>query len=238
MKLRLCGALMNLGFALHASADVYSSQTYSSGLPNGGVIPDGNLNGWSDTRTVSGASGLWNITDVQVTLDISGGHNGDLYAYLEHDNTGFAVLLNRVGVGLAQGDAFGYGNAGMNIRLAAGAANGNIHWYGGAGTPSGIYQPDGRNISPLSPPAMFDTAAADANFSSFTGLNPNGQWTLFMADVSSGGGQTIMLSWGLQVDAIAQAPEPGTTALAALWLVLWRLWHVRIARRGDFPAWR
>ena len=31
-----------------------------------------------------------------MTLNLSGGWNGDLYAYLVH-NSGFAVLLNRVG---------------------------------------------------------------------------------------------------------------------------------------------
>jgi hypothetical protein len=38
------------------------------------------------------------ITDVNVGLQLSGGWNGDLYAYLVH-SSGFAVLLNRVGRG-------------------------------------------------------------------------------------------------------------------------------------------
>jgi subtilisin-like proprotein convertase family protein len=221
MKQLLCVMLLNVGLSLHA--DVYSSQTYSNGFQSGGVIPDGDLTGWSDTRTVSGASGLWTVSDVQVTLDISGGYNGDLYAYLEHGSSGFAVLLNRVGVGSAEGTPIGYDNPGLDITLASGGANGNIHWYGGAAVPTGTYQPDGRNINPLSPPASFDSAATDANFSTFTGLDPNGQWTLFIADVSAGGGQSTVVSWGLDVDAIPQAPEPGTMAIAVLGLVLWRL---------------
>src|SRR5688572_4755667 len=60
------------------------------------AIPDGNLNGFSDTRTISGipgSGGAPQISYVTVALNISGGYNGDLYAYLVH-NSGFVVLLN------------------------------------------------------------------------------------------------------------------------------------------------
>ena len=86
-------AVLLLALTRPAQADFV--QTFITDFQNGAVIPDGNLTGWSDTRTLSGApSGP--ITNVSVTLDLSGGWNGDLYAYLVHDS-GFAVLLNRVG---------------------------------------------------------------------------------------------------------------------------------------------
>jgi hypothetical protein len=51
--------------------------SFSGDLPGGGVIPDGNLAGWSDTRTVDwnavGGAGNWSITDVNVSLVLSGG---------------------------------------------------------------------------------------------------------------------------------------------------------------------
>src|SRR2546423_205875 len=78
---------------LNARGAIYSS-TYNSGFQNSGLIPDGSLNGLSDTRTLSGISQP-QISDVKVTLNLSGGYNGDLYAYLSHGSTGFAVLLNR-----------------------------------------------------------------------------------------------------------------------------------------------
>ena len=229
LKKIIGAALLSAAPILHATANVFFSQTFDSGFLNGSAISDGSLNGWSDSRTVIGASGLWTITNVQVTLNLSGGNNGDLYAYLAHGD-GFTVLLNRVGVGQAEGDAFGYANAGMNITLTAGGAQGNIHNYGGAAVPSGAYQPDGRQIDPLSSPAMFDTAGTDANLGSFTGLNPNGQWTLFIADVVTGGGQSTAISWGLEVDAIVEVPEPGTIWVAALGLGLWRLRAAREKR--------
>jgi len=104
-KATLVIAVLLLALAHPAQADFV--QTFNTGFQNGGVVPDGSLTGWSDTRNVTGAGGA--ITDVNVTLSLSGGWNGDLYAYLVH-NSGFAVLLNRVG--RATGNPTGYGDAG------------------------------------------------------------------------------------------------------------------------------
>jgi subtilisin-like proprotein convertase family protein len=178
-------------------------QTFTTDFQNGGVIPDGSLTGWSDTRTVGGLGGP--ITDVNVTLNLSGGWNGDLYAYLVHD-TGFAVLLNRVGRGT--GNAPGYGNAGMSVTLdEAAIVAGNIHTYGGLSVPSGSYQSDGRNISPLATVGVFDSGYPVASLSSFNGMTGgNGNWTLFIADVS-GGDQSTLTSWSLEIAAV---PEPAS----------------------------
>src|SRR5437867_245572 len=80
---------------LSTHAAVYQN-VYNSGFANGGSIPDGNPTGWSDSRTLSGISDF-NIIDVQVKLNISGGYNGDLYGYLSHSGV-LVPLLNRVGV--------------------------------------------------------------------------------------------------------------------------------------------
>jgi hypothetical protein len=199
-------------------------QTFT-GFQNGGVIPDGSLVGLSDTRNVVTAPG--GIADVSVTLNLSGGWNGDLYAYLVHD-TGFAVLLNRVGS--TTGNNAGYGNAGMNnVVLNDAYLNNDIHWYGGAGVPTGNYSPDGRNIDPRSGGAALLAANRTAMLSSFNNLNPNGNWTLFLADVS-GSDQSTLQSWTLNIAAV---PEPRSLiegGLAALFLGglvgLYRFKHV------------
>ena len=49
------------------------------------IIPDGDLNGIQSSTTLSGLPST--ITDVNVTLTISGGFNGDFYAYLFHNST-------------------------------------------------------------------------------------------------------------------------------------------------------
>ena len=156
------------------------------------------------------------ILDLSVTLNLSGGWNGDLYAYLVHD-TGFTVLLNRVG--RTTGNAPGYGDSGMNVVFNAVGVGGDIHSYGGGGVPAGTYMPDGRAISPLATVGTFDTAERTALLGSFTGLNPNGSWTLYVADLS-GGEQSTVTSWGLGID-VASVPEPGSMlegALAVLFL--------------------
>ncbi len=61
-----------------------------------------------------------------MNLNISGGYNGDLYAYLSYGGA-LVPLLNRVGVG--SGDAFGYATAGMNVTLSP-AARERYAFYG------------------------------------------------------------------------------------------------------------
>ena len=212
---------------------------FDSGFQNGGVIPDGNLTGWSDTRTLSGAPISIPNGGVSVTLNLSGGYNGDLYAYLVH-NSGFAVLLNRVGRGTGVGDSVpGYGDAGMNVVLKDGGSLGNIHAYGGGVVPSGsFYAPDGRNISPLATVGSFDSGYATALLSSFNGLDANGSWTLFIADVSGGDVSLSKVeSWGLDIAAV---PEPASIiegGIAVLFLGgVVAVYRLRGAKLRPLPA--
>jgi hypothetical protein len=70
----------------------------------------------------------------------------------------------------------------------------------------GIYQPDGRNVNPLTPGSVLGSTPSTTPLSSFNGLNPSGNWTLFIADVSGGDVSTVT-SWGLD---IASVPEPAS----------------------------
>ncbi len=193
--------LTTLILSLCASAH---AALYTGGTPNGGIIQDGNLSGWSDTINISGVSG--SISAVSVNIEISGGYNGDLYGYLSY-NGALIPLLNRVGVGST--DAFGSGASGMNITLADGGSD--IHLYSGTGMPTGTFSADGRMINPLSAPSSFDASGTATFASTFNGMTPNGDWTLFFADVSGGGGQSTTVSWSL--DIITAVPEPINVAL-------------------------
>ena len=208
-RLTSAATLVGLVLALAGSARADFVQTFSSGFANGVVIPDNNLSGWVDSRTVNTAGN--SISSLSVTLHLNGDWNGDLYAYLAHDN-GFTVLLNRVGRGT--GNTLGYDDSGMNAVFSAAEGLGDIHKYGGTSVPTGDYAPDGRAISPLAPVETFDTAGRAALLNSFTGLNPNGGWTLFVADVS-GGAQSTVASWGLDI-GVASVPEPGSLAGGAV----------------------
>ncbi|MDR3459322.1 MAG: proprotein convertase P-domain-containing protein [Verrucomicrobiae bacterium] len=185
--------------------------TYSSGTLNT-AIPDGNPVGISTGTSVSSMLGY--ATDVSVNLNITGGFNGDLYAYLVGPHGQLAVLLNRVG--MSSGNALGYGNAGVNITLNQSGAN--IHNYQSGsytlsgGQLTGTWAPDGRAIDPQSPGSAFDSASTAANLGLFNNIDPNGTWTLFLADMSGGGGQSTLVSWGL---TIVTVPEPQTWAMLA-----------------------
>src|SRR5204863_5316935 len=156
------GAALLLGFCLSSHAAVYSL-SYNSGFANSGVIPDANAAGWTDSRTVSGISDL-SISDISVKLNVSGGYNGDLYAYLSYNGV-LVPLLNRVGVAASSpSSSFGYSDTGFNVTLSS--IGTDVHFYGrngpsfnGNGQLTGAWQVDGRAIDPQSSPGDFDSAS-------------------------------------------------------------------------------
>jgi subtilisin-like proprotein convertase family protein len=209
------GILMVLLAALVVRADVTNLTVTAS--PNT-LIPDGNPVGLTSTVMVSGMVGP--LTNLTVNLDITGGFNGNLYAYLLSPSGSMVVLLNRVGE--SSTNVFGYGNAGFNITLSATAAS-NIHFYQSGsyslsgGQLTGNWQPDQRTISPGSVQTAFDAAGTGNNLDSYytSDSNPNGVWTLFVADLANGA-QSTLVSWGLTVVTV---PEPQTWTLLGSGLV-------------------
>jgi subtilisin-like proprotein convertase family protein len=165
------------------------------------VIPDGSQIGLVSATNLTGID-LDAVSSITVNLDISGGYNGDLYAYLVGPGGTFDLLLNRTGTG--GGDDFGYGDAGFNITFDDSSPN-NIQNYQtvdnpGGGQLTGTWQSAGDSLG------------------SFAGINPNGTWTLFVADLSSGGGQSVLQSWGLTITSAV--PEPQAWAMCATGAVL------------------
>lgn len=220
MKNRKLAAIMG-AVALWVGAafgDTTSNYTFSANQ----AIPDADASGLAVTANLSGLT-EGPILDVNVTLNITGGFNGDLYAYLAGPNGGFAVLLNRVGVS-NNASAFGYSTAGLNVTLDNAAAN-SIHYYqnfsftlNGGGQLTGTWQPDGINIDPLSAPGSFLGAGQTALLSSLNGTDANGTWTLFLADLSSGG-NAMLVDWGLQI----AIPEPAPIVLGVWGLAIFGL---------------
>lgn len=172
--------------------------------PNAG-IPDGSPVGLVEHFTVSGLTAP--VINIQVLLDITGGFNGDLYAYLVNPQGQLAVLLNRPGI--TGSNPFGYGDAGFNITLD-GLASSNFHNYGAVPSYSlngTIWAADGRNIDPQSSGSAFDAAATAANLSLFQNTDANGVWTFFIADLGAGGGTANLNNVTLTIMAV---PEPQT----------------------------
>lgn len=195
--------------------------------PGGGpgvAIPDGSLTGFQHTLDVTAAPADHLIADITVTLDISGGMTGDLYAYLVH-GSGFTVLLNRPGRTAAAD--LGYDDFdGMTVSFRDDAA-GDIHGYRAdplvplGGPLTGTWQPDGRAVHP---DQVLDTTARTTALASFLGEDPNGLWTLFLYDASPLD-EAVLESWSLTLDLVP-VPEPAAMTLAFA------------LAAGGFAAWR
>jgi subtilisin-like proprotein convertase family protein len=206
MKTYLLTGLLAVGTLMTSSAAIYSlGNVNGSGTALNTVIPDGNPNGVSSAITVSTPDSL--LTDVSVTLNITGGNNGDLYAYLSYNGT-LVTLLNRVGTGSGGPiqSAFGFSTSGFNnVTLSDSGTGGSIHNIASPlpGTSGTDYTPDGGSLA------------------SFNGQNPNGTWTLFFADLSAGGTSTLQ-GWSLDITAV---PEPVNAALAVFGglLLAWQM---------------
>ncbi len=200
MKLTIIFAAMSLAAGVQAQTATNVFQRTENML-----IPDANPNGFFSTNIVSGLLG--GIQSVEVSLDITGGYNGDLYAFLSFGD-GFAVLLNRVGK--SNSDPYGYGDAGFNVTFSDFAAT-DIHLYGGNGGDllTGTWQPDGRETDPF---LVVSSDPRTAMLSSFNNLDPNGTWTLFVEDAATEE-QSTLVSWSLEIVTV---PEPDTLVLLGL----------------------
>lgn len=212
MKKQLLIAVLTVIATLNTSATIYfqgnlgayTGETSQGGVANG-AIPDGNPNGAVNQMNLSGLGS--SLSSVSVILNLSGGYNGDLYGYLSYNGVA-VVLLNRVGV--TAGTPFGNNGSSINIQLSD-IGTANIH-NPVNGLANQTYNVDNnQNVNPVALASAFTSSSAGA-LSAFNGANPNGTWTLFLADVSGGGGNAnaSLLGWGLDISAV---PEPTTWAL-------------------------
>ena len=189
--------MVSVALCITAQAALYSSGPLNIG------IPDDDPNGVASTLTVSDWHSGWTVTDVHVTLNVTGGWNGDLYAYLSHDGI-LVPLLNRVGTGSGSEPQFslGFSISGFGtVTLDDASTSGNIHDI--ENPAGGTYQPD----------------SGAASLANFNNSYANGSWTIFFADMS-GGDQSTLVSWGLELEA---APEPvvvGLGIFAGIFLIV------------------
>jgi hypothetical protein len=74
---------------------------------------------------------------------------------------------------------------------------------------TGTWAPDGGYVDPES---VANTDSQTSLLSSFNGTNPNGTWTLFLADLDFGA-QGTLVKWGVVITSV---PEPSTWTLISL----------------------
>ncbi len=210
MKRYLCLLGLSTSLALPTAHAITETYDFTSGFLNGGLIPDGDPTGLADLRTITG-SAINSITDISVTLDIDGTWNGDLYATLQHD-TGFSVLLNRIGRTSQTGlGAWGFADTGLDVTFNDGGAFPDIHGQtSGGGELIGTFGSDGRLADPF---LALDTSPRSAFLTSFNGLDANGNWTLLVADLANGSVHELD-DWGMTITGTGvSTPDAGSSAL-------------------------
>ena len=203
-----------LGLASFAQAAVF---TYTDSATT--VIPDGESSGVA--RSLTAITGGQTITGVEVAINISataGGipFIGDLYLYLTNGSE-IAILANRPGRSAAASAGYSddqsidilFSEVGVadfhNYRLTATGS----HAIPLSGTLTGVWEADGRLTDPAS---VLDTDARTAGLDVFNGDLADGTWSIFAADLSSGGTHQIN-SWSISLTVV---PEPGTATLVML----------------------
>ena len=184
-----------------APAATIITETFS--LSTSAAIPDGDLSGL--LQIINPSTTIDSIDTITITLNTTGGWNGDIYAYLWHDGL-ISVLLNRPGRNTSLPD--GSASSGMTLTLADSAAT-DVHLAPGALI--GTFQPDGRDIHPLS---ALDTSPRTDSLADFASHPASGEWRLFIADTASGG-QATLTSWSVSITGPTSIPEP-TTGLFTL----------------------
>ena len=198
MKTILTAALLLT--ATWAQATLTQSQSFS-----GGTIADGNPLGTVFSGTYSQTGFNSPVLGATVGLDITGGYNGDLYAYLVAPNGTLVMLMNQPGVSV---NGFGASGAGMNITLSDSGSTG-IQGETSGSVLSGTY-------------------SAAGTLGTFNNSTANGTWQLFFADLGAGGGTSTLNGWTLTLTVV---PEPITWALGIFLAMLLALAGLRWAWR-------
>ncbi len=192
------------------AACAQGSVSYSTGaITENTVIPNGNPVGVTfNVDITAGESGIPAsdvISGLTVGLDISGGYNGGLVAYLVAPNGTLVELLNQPGSGSSP---FGYAGSGLSVTLADGS-------------------PGIQTTSETAGVQFTGTYGAAGSLSSVNGSVADGDWTLFFANLGSGGSSGELLDFTLNLTAV---PEPVGMGLGIfgglmlLWLCLKMLW--------------
>ena len=154
--------------------------TFLAGSASGSqVIPDNTPAGVAYTMNLNTLGVPYSLTSISVTLNLSGGYNGDIYAYLSHGGQ-ISTLLN--------GPSAGLSGSAMNITFVEGT---------------------GSPIPTTSSANLTGSYTAYSDLATFNGTDPNGNWTLFFADLSPGDTSTLN-SFSLDITAV---PEPVNVAM-------------------------
>ncbi len=185
------------------------------------AIPVGNPVGVAVSELVSDIPGGSTMGGLTVNLTVSGGYNGNLYAYLVAPDGTLVTLLNQPGV--CGNNPFGYAGSGFNnLTLQDGGSGGSID-----------------TATEVAGQPLTGTYSAAGTLANFNGSAADGTWTLFFADEVAGGNQPTLDGFSLGITAV---PEKVNVALAvflglvALHWCLGKCWGSEAARNEGVEA--
>jgi subtilisin-like proprotein convertase family protein len=207
----LKASLLALTLASGLSATAQTTTT-STNFTVGVGVPDDDPSGVASAKIIS--TPIAYITKVRVNAKLSGTFNGDIYCYLAHGGTN-SILLNRVGRDATH--TLGYSDKGFDLVFDDASTNGDVHVYR---TKTGIlsgpltnsWVADGRRSNPTN--VVTGDVRTNGLLNVFNGMNPNGEWVLFVADLAAGDLYTVD-NWGLEITgytppSIVSAPAGAT----------------------------
>lgn len=225
------------GWCLSAQAATISGTLSNLNL----AIPDASSGSVLPSTIVLNSGGQL-ISSLRISVTVSGGFNGDLYILLEHGGKS-SVLVNRPGLDTTvTSSAYGSPSRGLNVTffdaatvdlktsipmtLDASYGSGGVN--DGQAQVTGVFQPDGRDVSPFS--ADLSTSTTETRtLSEFNNTTMDGPWTLSLVRVSSLETSTLE-GWSVEAtSSTVTVPEPGTV-LSSMLLVCSGL-YVRFIRR-------
>ncbi len=184
------------------------------------AIPNGNPVGVTFTENVTSgdlpAGSV--ISGLSVALNIGGGYNGGLVAYLVAPNGTLVSLLDQPGV--SGSNPFGYAGAGLNVTLADG-------------------NPGIQSTSETAGAVFSGTYGAAGTLASVDGSAADGNWTLFFANLTSGGANGELTSFTLDLTAVPEPVGMGLGifgGLVALWWFLELVWKKSEKENGESVA--
>ena len=205
------------------------------------AIPDAS-SGTVLPSTIVLNSGGQLISSLRISVTVTGGFNGDLYILLEHGGKS-SVLVNRPGLDTTvASSAYGSPSRGLNVTffdaatvdlktsipMTLDASYGSGGLNDGQAQVTGVFQPDGRDVSPFSADLSIPTTET-RTLSEFNNTTMDGAWTLSLVRVSSLETSTLE-SWSVEAtSSTVTVPEPGTV-LPSILLVFSGL-YVRFIRR-------
>jgi subtilisin-like proprotein convertase family protein len=183
------------------------------------AIPEGDPSGIAANGNFTAAQPGDTVQSITIDLTVSGGYNGDLYAYLVAPNGTRTTLLDQPGSAVDGG--FGNPQPGLNITLSDLAAT----------SIQNIPDPAPADASST----LTGTYQAAQTLGNFGGTAANGTWSLFFADLGSGAGTPTLESYSLDLTVV---PEPVNIALAIFPVGVLALTALRRLRRNSKPTLR